>query len=90
MKKQDHVAKDQYKLLRELKDNVIHGNRKDDDNREQDKSGESNNTETFHAILVDIRNNGKTTNSISVKSRGSNINLHPPIMKLLNKEETIL
>ena len=60
MKKQADIAEDQYELLRELKNNVIHKNREGYSYREQDKSGEHNIPESFHAISVDVRNNDKT------------------------------
>ena len=40
--------------------------------------------------LKDIKNNERTTKSISIKSRGSNINLHPLIIKLLDAEKTVV
>ena len=89
MKKQTGITKDQYKFFKDQKIN----NREDDvktedgDNRGEDISGESNITKEFDAILD---NNGTTTKSISVKSRGNNINLHLLIIKLLNTEEMVL
>ena len=38
------------------------------------------NTKNFYAVLKDIKNNGSTTEKISVKSHGSNINLHTLII----------
>ena len=35
----------------------------------------------FHAILEDIKNHGRTTESMSVKSCGSNIYLHLLIIR---------
>ena len=52
-------------------------------------SVESNITKNFDAVLKDIKNNGRTTKSISVKSYGSNVNLRPLVTKLLNAEETV-
>lgn len=37
-------------------------------------------------MLKEVRNNGKTTKSASVKNRGNSINLHHLIKKLLNSE----
>ena len=53
-------------------------------------SDESNITKDFDAILEDIKNNGRTAKSISLKSCGSNINLHPLIIKLPNTEKMVL
>ena len=44
----------------------------------------------FDAILKDVKNNWMTTNSISVKICGSNINLWLLIIKLLNTATTML
>ena len=63
--------------------NVSNVNREDDvktengDNRVEDMIGERNVTKRFDAILKDIKNNGETTESISVKDHGNNINLQP-------------
>ena len=43
----------------------------------------------FDAIIEDIKNNRKTTISISVKSHGSSINLLPLIIKLINAEKAV-
>lgn len=40
--------------------------------------------------LKNIENNGTTTKAINIKSHGENINLHIPIMKLLNAGKTML
>ena len=53
-------------------------------------SGESNIIKDFDATLKDIKKNGRTTKSISLKSCGSNINLHPLIIKLPNAEKVVL
>ena len=44
----------------------------------------------FDAILKDIKISRKTTESISVKSRGKNIKIHPLIIKLLNAKKPVL
>ena len=44
----------------------------------------------FDAILKDIKNNGRNNKLISVKSHGSNINLHPLIIKLLCSGKTVI
>ena len=49
-------------------------------------SGKSKITKDFDEILKD---NGRTTKQINVKSNGSNINLHSLIIKLLNTEKTV-
>ena len=59
----------------------------DGDNRVQDMIGERNVIKKFDAILKDIKKNGETTESVSVKDRGDNINLQPLITKLLNAEK---
>ena len=53
-------------------------------------SSKSNITKQFYAILEYIKNNTNITKSISVKSHGSNIYLHPLIMKLPNAEKGVL
>ena len=58
------------------------------DNKEEDMSDESDNTKNFEAIFKNIKVSKKSTESISVKSRGKNINLHPLIIKLLNAKKT--
>ena len=84
---QTEIAKHQYKFFKD-QINVNNSNRKgdakteDDDNRVDDTSDESNITKEFDAILKDMKNNGRTTKSMSVKSRGKNINLHLLIIKL--------
>ena len=45
-----------------------------------------NSTKKFNAILKNVRN----TKLISVKSHGSNINLHALIIKLINAEKALL
>ena len=92
MKKQTDIAKDRYKFLKD-QINVNDNNREDDvetedvDNRGEDMSGESNITKDFDAVLKDIRNNEKNTKSVCIESCGSNINLHPLIIKLLDAEK---
>ena len=49
-------------------------------------SAKSKITKNSDAILED---NGRTTKSLSVKNNGSNINLYPLIIKLLNTEKTV-
>ena len=44
----------------------------------------------FDAILKDIKISRKTTESISVKSRGKSIKIHPLIIKLLNTKKPVL
>ena len=77
--KQTDLAKDQYKFF---KDQInVNNNREDDVKTEnsdkivEDMSGKSNVTKECDAILKDIKNNGRTTKSISGKSCGNNINL---------------
>ena len=64
-------------------------NREDDVTTEEDKSDESKTAKMFDAILKDIKNNGRTAKSISVKSHGDYINLYPLIVKLLNRGKTM-
>ena len=46
-------------------------------NKGEDKNGESDITKKFDAILKDIKYNGKTSKSVSVKNQVISINLHP-------------
>ena len=57
------------------------------DNKEKDMSDESDYTKNFEAIFKNMKVSKKSTESISVKSRGKNINLHPLIIKLLNAKK---
>ena len=57
------------------------------DNKEEDMSDESDYTKNFEAIFKNMKVSKKSTESISVKSRGKNINLHPLIIKLLNAKK---
>ena len=57
------------------------------DNKEEDISDVSDNTKNFEAIFKNIKVSKKSTESISVKSRGKNINQHPLIIKLLNAKK---
>ena len=82
LKKQTDIAKDEYREDGNREDYVEAG--------DQDKCSESNITQNFDALLKDIRNNGRIAKWINVESRGININLHLPIIKLLNAEETVL
>ena len=69
---------------------MIVGQEQDYDNREEDKSGDSYITEGFDRIIQDRKNNGRTTKSLSVGSRGRKTDLHSLIIKLLNAEKAIL
>ena len=51
---------------------------------------DSKTVKKFDAILKGIKNNGRTTKPISVKSHGCNINLHPLIIKLINGGKTVV
>ena len=87
LKAQTDIAKYQYKFLKDQKDNVVDNNREDYGNREENKSI----TKEFDAILKDIKDNKKTTKSISVnKSHDNNINWHPLIINLINTGKTML
>ena len=57
------------------------------DNKEEDMSDVSDNTKNFEAIFKNIKVSKKSTESISVNSRGKNINQHPLIIKLLNAKK---
>ena len=70
--------------------NVNNNNKKDDVETEEDKTNENKITKKFDAILKDIKNNGRTTKLIIVKSQGSNINLNPVIIKLLNARRIVI
>ena len=69
LKAQTDIAKDQYKCF---KDQMNLNN----NNREEDESDESKTTKNFDAILKNIKNNRRNTKPSSVKSHGSNSNLH--------------
>ena len=51
---------------------------------------ECNSSKEFDAILEDIKNISKTTTLISIKRKGSIVNLQSPIIKFLNVEEMLL
>ena len=51
---------------------------------EKDKIDESKITKNTDVILKYIKNNGGNAKRISLKSYGSNVNLHPLIKKILN------
>ena len=53
-------------------------------------SDESDITKAFGILSQDIKNNGKTTKSISVKGLSNTINLYPLIIKLQSAEKTEL
>ena len=54
LKAQIDIEKHQYNFLKDKKNNVIYKNGEDGDIREKEKSGESNITKTFGAVLKDI------------------------------------
>ena len=84
------IAKDQYKLLRDQENNVIDNNREDGDNREEDISDDSSVAKTFAIILDDIKNDKNTNKSLSVKSRGKNINLYIVVITFINAKTAVL
>ena len=84
------IAKDQYKLLRDQENNVIGNNREDGDNREEDISDDSSIAKTFAIILDDIKNDKNTNKSLSVKSRGKNINLYIVVITFINAKIAVL
>ena len=57
----------------------------DEDTSDEGKSYENKTVEEFDAILKDIKNDIRTTKPVSVKARGSNVNLPTLIIKLINK-----
>ena len=57
------------------KNNAIDSNRENGDNGNEYKSGQSNVTKEFGAILKNIKDNGRATTSIGVKSHDNTINL---------------
>ena len=79
LKAQIDIAKDQCKFFKDQMN--VNNNNKEEDMSDEDKSDESKNLKKFHAMLKDIKNIGRTTKPISIKSRGSNINLHPSITR---------
>ena len=93
LKAQTGFAKDQYKFFKDqmnANNNNTEKNESDEDKSDEDKSDENKTLKKFNAILTDIENNGRATKPISVKTRGSNINLYPLIMRLLNVRKTVL
>ena len=68
----------------------VNNNNREEDISDEDKNDESETATRFDAILKDIKNIGRTTKPISVKSHGSNINLHPLIIKLINAGKKVL
>ena len=93
LKAQTDIAKYQNNFLDDQKNNFIDENvdEGEEDYTEEDESGESNITIEFDAIQKDIKNKGGgATKSVSVKSHGANINLHPLIIKSLNAEKAKL
>lgn len=91
LKKQIDIAKEKHIFFKD-QINVNNINKEDDvktgnlDTRREDMSGESNITRKFDRILKAMKNNGKTTKSISFISCGSNLNLHPLILKSLDRK----
>ena len=83
-----NIVKYQYKLFKDQM-NVNNNNREQDDSDEEE-SDQSNIAKKFDAKLIDIKNNRRTTKRINVKSHGSNVNLHPLIIKLLNAGKKVL
>ena len=87
LEKQSDTGKDQYKFLKD-QINVNINNREDNvkiedgDNNREDMSDKSNITKEFNEILEDIKNNGRTSQSISVKNHGSLSKLHQLITKI--------
>ena len=65
----------------------VNNNNREEDGSDKDKSDESKITKRFDTILKDINSNGRTTKLISFKNHGSNINIHPLIIKLLYVEK---
>ena len=66
----------------------VNKNNGEEDEIDEDKHDEIKITKNFDAILKDIKNNGRTTNLASVRSRGSNINLHLLTIKLLKRKKS--
>ena len=89
IKAQTVPAKYQYKLLRDQKNNIIDNNGEDGDNKKNIKVVKIL-LLIFDTILKDVKNNGKTTKSITFTSHGNNNNLHSLKIKLLNAEKTAL
>ena len=91
LKKQIDIAKEKHIFFKD-QINVNNINKEDDvktgnlDTRREDMSGESNITRKFDRLLKAMKNNGKTTKSISFISCGSNLNLHPLILKSLDRK----
>ena len=58
--------------------------KRDEDISDKDKNDESKTAKKFDAISKDIKNNERTTKTISAKNHGRYINLHPLIIQLIN------
>ena len=57
---------------------------------DEDKNDKSKTVKKFDGILKDIKNNGRHTKPVNSKTRGSNINLYPLTIKLVNAEKIVL
>ena len=66
----------------------VNKNNGEEDEIDEDKHDEIKITKNFDALLKDIKNNGRTTNLASVRSRGCNINLHLLTIKLLKRKKS--
>ena len=86
-KAQTDIAKYQFKLL--IPKNIAFDiNNKYRNNREDNKSDESNITKGFDAILKDLKNNGKST--ISIRVTICNVSLFSVVIKLVSTEKVVL
>ena len=61
--------------------NVIENSKEDGENRERKYERYNKITKKFDTVLEGLKKNEKNAKLISVKSRSSNINLHPLIKK---------
>ena len=92
LKTQTGVAKDQYKFFKNQVNNFIdkkeeHEDKKEEDKREED---ERKTVKNFDAILKDIKNNGKASKLLIIRTRGNIVSLRPLIIKLINARKTVL
>ena len=88
LKAQTAIVKDQYKLFKDQMN--VNNNNREEDMSDEDKSGECETSKKFDAISKDIKNIGRNTKPVSVKTHGSNISLHSLIIKLPSTGKTVL
>ena len=68
----------------------VNKNNTEEDESDEDQCDESKLAKKFNAILKDIKNDGRTSKSINIKSHGNSINLYPLVIKLLNAGKSVI